>query len=562
MKFLTISTYIKILRRKLILPFAALRPVLIMILVLTLLHSKAEAQGKVILDSLKNALEHARQDTLKVKILLKISDYYSKSDFIKALDYSKQALAAALKSKNELCIIHSYQTAGNTLIFMGDYQEALKSLLEAYRISAEQKLDIESLRSLNSLGVVYDRLEKFDKALTYYFNALDIFNKNFKDNSQEYSILNIQGLYNNIGNIYQSRGELKSAEEYYNKGLKLSIQKKDDIDVGIIAGNLAKILIEQREYSKALEFLNQSMEARQRINDLPGIAKSCYIFANYYDAMNDHKRAVEYAKKSLETGQQVGALNTGRIASMELYEYSKKAGDFKEALAFHELYMKLSDSLVNEKNVSQVTQMQAKFEYDKLQKEQEIKEKKARLIYITSIISLIAGLVISFLLIILFRGRANKVQFENEKLEQNIDLKNKELATNVMYLVKKNELINGITNKLLSLKEKLDENNREPLQGIIVELQNVMDKEVWEEFEFRFQQVHRNFYKNLQTRFPELSPAEIKLAAFLKLNMTSKDIASITGQSIKSLEVARARLRKKLGITNQDINLVNFLLEI
>ena len=224
--------------------------------------------------------------------------------------------------------------------------------------------------------------------------------------------------------------------------------------------------------------------------------------------------------------------------------------------------MKLSDSLVNEKNISQVTQLQLKFEYDKLQKEREIKEKKARLIYFVSIFSLLAGLIIAVLLIILFRGRANKVQFENEKLEQDIDLKNKELATNVMYLVKKNELINGITNKLLNLKEKLDENNREPLQGIIIELQNVMDREVWEEFEFRFQQVHRSFYENLQSRFPELSPAEIKLAAFLRLNMTSKDIASITGQSIKSLEVARARLRKKLGITNQDINLVNFLLEI
>ena len=100
------------------------------------------------------------------------------------------------------------------------------------------------------------------------------------------------------------------------------------------------------------------------------------------------------------------------------------------------------------------------------------------------------------------------------------------------------------------------------MQSIIIDLQNVMDKEVWEEFEFRFQQVHRSFYENLQSRFPELSPAEIKLAAFLRLNMTTKDIASITGQSVKSLEVARARLRKKLGITNQDINLVNFLLEI
>jgi tetratricopeptide (TPR) repeat protein len=520
------------------------------------------AQTKVKLDSLQNALEHSRTDTGKVRILIALADHYSKLDFIKALDYGRQALTAARNSKNHKAILYSLQNVGNTLIFIGDYEEALKNLLEGYRISVDNKMDVESLRILNSIGIVYDRLGKFDQALSYYFNSLDLYNKNVNKNNQLFSVLSIQALYNNIGNIYQTKGDLQSAVEYYNKGLKLSIEKNDDNNVGIIAGNLGKISMEQKNYPRALEYLKQSMDARERINDLPGIAKTSYIYAYYYDGLNDRRHAMEYAKKALDIGEKVGALNTGKIAAMELYEYSKKAGDFKEALAYHELYMKLSDSLINEKNVSQVTQLQLKFEYDKLQKEREIKDKRARFVYIGSILALIAGLVIAVLLVIISRNRTLQVQFQNEKLEQDIDLRNKELATNVMYLVKKNELINGVTNKLLTLKEKLDDKNRESMQNIIIELQNLMDKEVWEEFEFRFQQVHHSFYKNLQSGFPELSPAEIKLAAFLRLNMTSKDIASITGQSVKSLEVARARLRKKLGITNQDVNLVNFLLEI
>jgi len=78
----------------------------------------------------------------------------------------------------------------------------------------------------------------------------------------------------------------------------------------------------------------------------------------------------------------------------------------------------------------------------------------------------------------------------------------------------------------------------------------------------RFQNVHQEFYQNLQNKFPDLSPSEIKHAAFLRLNMTTKEIAAITSQSAKSLETARYRLRKKLGITNQEVNLVNFLLNI
>ena len=152
--------------------------------------------------------------------------------------------------------------------------------------------------------------------------------------------------------------------------------------------------------------------------------------------------------------------------------------------------------------------------------------------------------------------------FQKEQLEKEVELRNKEIATNVMYLVKKNELINAETKRLFNLKSKLKEENKETLQKIIFEIQSIMSEDVWDEFEYRFKQVHLDFYEKLQAKFPDLTPAEIKLAAFLKLNMTTKDIASITSQSINSMEVARSRLRKKLGITSQKVNLVTFLMEI
>ena len=59
--------------------------------------------------------------------------------------------------------------------------------------------------------------------------------------------------------------------------------------------------------------------------------------------------------------------------------------------------------------------------------------------------------------------------------------------------------------------------------------------------------------------FPDLSPSEQRLCAFLRLNMSTKEISELTGQRISSLETARYRLRKKLGITNSHINLITFL---
>ena len=61
---------------------------------------------------------------------------------------------------------------------------------------------------------------------------------------------------------------------------------------------------------------------------------------------------------------------------------------------------------------------------------------------------------------------------------------------------------------------------------------------------------------------PDLSPGELKICTFLKLNMSSKEISAITRQSVKSIEVARTRIRKKMNLTNQDVNLVSFLMEL
>lgn len=109
------------------------------------------------------------------------------------------------------------------------------------------------------------------------------------------------------------------------------------------------------------------------------------------------------------------------------------------------------------------------------------------------------------------------------------------------------------------LNTKQNKENSTYFRQIIRELSNIQDEGLWDEFEIRYQQVHNEFYEKLQATSPNLTTNERRLCAFLRLNMTTKDIASITGQSIRSIEVARTRLRKKLDITNSEISLVEFL---
>ena len=125
----------------------------------------------------------------------------------------------------------------------------------------------------------------------------------------------------------------------------------------------------------------------------------------------------------------------------------------------------------------------------------------------------------------------------------------------------KNEFIASITEKLLNIKPLLLPENKVWVQEIIREMKSNIDNTVWNEFEVRFQQVHEDFYKKLGESYPNLTPNETKLCAFMRLNMTTKDISAITFQSVKSIQVARARLRKKMGITRDD-NLVTLLQQL
>ena len=129
----------------------------------------------------------------------------------------------------------------------------------------------------------------------------------------------------------------------------------------------------------------------------------------------------------------------------------------------------------------------------------------------------------------------------------------------MMYLLKKNEFLNTIAERLTEIKRKTLPENQKAIQKLIVEMRQKKDDDIWNEFEAYFTKVNPEFYSKLNQLFPDLTPNEKKLCAFLRLNMSTKDISSITYQSVNSIAVSRSRLRKKLNIQGEDKNLINFL---
>ena len=97
---------------------------------------------------------------------------------------------------------------------------------------------------------------------------------------------------------------------------------------------------------------------------------------------------------------------------------------------------------------------------------------------------------------------------------------------------------------------------------VLSQIRHLEKDKSWKEFETHFSQVHSDFYQKLHEKFPDITLNERKLCAFLRLNMTTKDIASITHQSVHSINVARTRLRRKMNLANSEENLVSFLMSL
>ncbi|MDA0194564.1 MAG: LuxR C-terminal-related transcriptional regulator [Bacteroidetes bacterium] len=149
----------------------------------------------------------------------------------------------------------------------------------------------------------------------------------------------------------------------------------------------------------------------------------------------------------------------------------------------------------------------------------------------------------------------------NEKLQSEIDYKNNELASVTMHLLNKNEFVQGIRKRIETIVHE-DNGSKEELKRILKNIDRNQDEDdSWDQFAFHFDQVHGDFLKNLSSDEIKLSPQETKLAAYLRMTMSSKEIANLMNISTRGVELARYRLRKKLKL-ERDQNLVEHLMNL
>ncbi len=155
------------------------------------------------------------------------------------------------------------------------------------------------------------------------------------------------------------------------------------------------------------------------------------------------------------------------------------------------------------------------------------------------------------------------IRLRNEKLQDEISFKSQELANSTMAIIKKNEFLLELKRVLRSVKNQLESRFPDKYYLHLVKKidDNISSHDDWKMFETNFERAHEEFVKKLKSGYPKLTPGDLRLCAYLRMNLSSKEIAPLLGISVRGVENHRYRLRKKMDL-EVDVNLNEFMMNL
>ncbi len=513
----------------------------------------------------KNSLKFARQalqaaqtagfDTAEVRAMILMGANYSRMMLLQeAIETGEKIVAKATKYNMELEVAYGRGIMAVAYAQVGDFDNSSKLYFENLKLY--EKLNEKRLlgRTMGNIGADFLEQQSYEKALDYSKRALLI-------GLETNHLTLVTDQYNNIAAIYQvGYNDYSKALVNYFEALKVAKKIDDSQQQGGIMLNIGRIYMIKNNFDSAFYYFSQSLSIFQKLNNPMLVASSYAAIGNYYFKKGDYSEGKIFAINCLEISKNSGILQTISEAADLLHKICLIEKDTIEAYRYLVIRTQTNDSLYTLQSQKQLFKLEFQYNQDKIAKEQKIKQLRYYFIFGFIILGLLSGLVIAILLNSRQKIRIKNTVLEKDKAESNLKFKNKELSINLMALLKKNDLIAEVSQKLAQLEKVPGSTDiKDAVIKLNHEIKQSSDDRLWQEFSVQFKETNSEFYSNLLKKYPELSQSELKLCAYLRLNMTTKEIADLTGQSIETLGKARYRLRKKFGLTNTESNLVTFL---
>lgn len=365
---------------------------------------------------------------------------------------------------------------------------------------------------------------------------------------------------NTLGLISMNRGNLESAEEYYKTGLRLADDINDEPWYGVISGNLGTLYFERGDLVNARKYLEHDFKTSTRFKQYESASGALCILVRINLATNNLDEAITQVKTldSLFLQNEQGA-----AFKLGYYEckvaLQERLGQYSEAVKTLKLIQELKDQNVRDRNQSDLNKMEFQIDFERKQSEINVlqAQRKTDETRIISLSLVIGTILLAALIIILQISKRRKKERElfalkNELIQEELLRTETELNTVVATLMTKNNVVAELNEELEKLQVENDKTMEE--QKVLTnKLQSftLLTEEDWIEFKRLFEKRHAGFFAYFNERYPDVTNAEIRLAALLKLNLENSEMSKTLGISPDSVRKTNLRLRKKLGITEQ-----------
>ena len=490
-------------------------------------HQNYDSINSVLNQNYSDAL--LNKDTLKaVKTLLHLSRFNRMNlKYANAFNTVGKALFFAEEFNDTLLIAESYEEYGVLNYLYKQDNEAGIGFKKAHqhykKLNKENKIHQNNLyQSYYNLVMYYQRTN--DDYLEKYIDSLNAISPN---NNKE-SLSNIY-LLEKKSSIIERQGKLKQTLELLlvaensfetkNKLFNFSDIKKSYLI--ILYGRIGNIYMKLNKFDFAKVYFQKSIAIKDKSGE--NIFYKSYIYSLYSELLSkqgNYKLAYENQKKSTN------------INNTYLNPRNDKNQGFLTIRNYYQDQLVEKNTLINSKNL-------------------ELADKTEKLLRFRIFFVIVLFVIIIIGLIIRSRMRFLKHQKVEQNSKELLAIKNKELTTNTLQLIEKEQVVRTLSDHLKNTN--LDTGTKTLLKSI-----EKSSTSLWDSFNRRFSSLNKGFYERLQKQVPDLSAADLKVCALIKLNFTGKEMSHLLGISLGSVHVARHRLRKKMNLDRSD-NLTNYI---
>ncbi|WP_241330385.1 tetratricopeptide repeat protein [Chryseobacterium arthrosphaerae] len=499
------------------------------------------------------------QDRKEYEQYIHTADELKFKDWAKAEEYIRKAR----KSVPDKELGNFYMEAAKIYSDMNYFDLALDYSNKAYHIFLDK--DEEKTAKIDGIfAYTYSQLNDTRRAVTYYKKLLNFYQK------QKKQVETVKAL-NNLGNAYLVLSKLDSSRYYFEKSLMTFENYDNPVLKAFVFSNFGKLNFQEGNKTKAENYLLEASDILQKnnIEDYKSNYQVNYNLANFYIKTQNPEKALLYARNlgKYVIPDAVSFDNTNYLRT--LYEAYQLNRDYRLSAATFKKYDSIRDLLNIEEKAVNVERLKVQHDYELRKRLDKIEQDKKNILYAVMVIILLLVLVICILLLINFRNKAEKLRLEKKlienrekQLEIDNQMKEKMLVYKSMEQSKIEEIFKSLLEQINVLKSKLKDSEIDEVSRIINEIKLNTKQDSWGDFEYHFLNIHESFYENLDRKHPGLTNYDKRLAAMLKLKLSTKEISNLLNVTPKTIENSRTRLRKKMNLTNTKEDLSQYLNEL